>query len=44
VRHRIAFTTGTAKLHLRELYTPPATMNQLYFDGGVLVLVVEGID
>ncbi|HET8667625.1 MAG TPA: hypothetical protein VFM10_06570 [Terriglobales bacterium] len=41
--NRVTFTIGTTKLHPSELYTPPATMNQLYFDGGVLVLVVEGI-
>jgi hypothetical protein len=41
--NRVTFTIGTTELRPRELYTPPATMNQLYFDRGVLVLVVEGI-
>jgi hypothetical protein len=41
--NRVTFTIGTTELHPPELYTPPATMNQLYFDRGVLVLVVEGI-
>ncbi len=41
--NRVIFSIGTTKLHPPELYTPPATMNQLYFDRGVLVLVVEGI-
>ena len=41
--NRVTFTVGTTELHPRELYTPPATMHQLYFDRGVLVLVVEGI-
>jgi hypothetical protein len=41
--NRVTFTIGTMEFHPRELYTPPATMNQLYFDRGVLVLVVEGI-
>lgn len=41
--NEVTFTIGTTRLHPRELYTPPATMNQLYFDRGVLVLVVEGI-
>jgi hypothetical protein len=41
--NKVTFTIGTTQLHPRELYTPPATMNQLYFDQGVLVFVVEGI-
>ena len=41
--NRVTFTIGTTELHPRELYTPPATMNQLYFDRGILVLVVEGV-
>ena len=41
--NRVTFTIGATELHPRELYTPPATMNQLYFDRGLLVLVVEGI-
>ena len=39
----VTFTVGSARLRPRDLYTPPATMNQLYFDQGVLVLLVEGI-
>jgi hypothetical protein len=39
----VTFTVGTLKMRPRLLYTPPATMNQLYFDRGVLVLVVEGV-
>jgi hypothetical protein len=39
----VTFTIGHTKVRPRELYTPPATMNQLYFDRGVLVLMVEGI-
>ena len=41
--NRVTFTIGPTELHPTELYTPPATMNQFYFDRGVLVLVVEGI-
>lgn len=41
--NQVTFTIGATQLHPRELYTPPATMHQLYFDRGILVLVVEGI-
>jgi hypothetical protein len=40
--NRVTFRIGTTELRPRELYTPPATMNQLYFDRGVLVVLVEG--
>jgi hypothetical protein len=39
----VTFTVGTLKMRPRLLYTPPATMNQLYFDRGILVLFVEGV-
>jgi len=41
--NRVTFTIGPTELQPPELYTPPATMNQFYFERGVLVLVVEGI-
>jgi hypothetical protein len=39
----VTFTVGARKMRPRVLYTPPATMNQLYFDRDILVLVVEGV-
>ncbi|HEY7681665.1 MAG TPA: hypothetical protein VH879_03385 [Gemmatimonadales bacterium] len=41
--NKVTFTVGALKMRPRQLYTPPATMNQLYFDNDVLVLLVEGI-
>lgn len=38
----VTFTFGPLTIRPRALYTPPATMNQLYFDNDVLVLFVEG--
>ena len=42
-RNAVTFTVGGRTMRPRLLYTPPATMNQLYFDHDILVLVVEGI-
>jgi hypothetical protein len=38
----VTFTIGARKMRPRLLYTPPATMNQLYFERDILRLVVEG--
>jgi hypothetical protein len=40
--NKVTFTVGARKMRPRRLYTPPATMNQLYFEKDVLVLLVEG--
>ena len=41
--NRVTFRIGGTELRPPDLYTPPSTLNQLYFDRDVLVLVVEGI-
>ena len=38
----VEFIVGTSTMHPPLLYTPPATMNQLYFEDDVLVMIVEG--
>ncbi len=39
----VTFIVGADTMRPRRFYTPPATMNQLYFEDDVLVMVVEGI-
>ena len=39
----VVFMVGTDTMRAPELYTPPATMNQLYFEDDILVMIVEGI-
>ena len=39
----VAFHVGAATLHPPVLYTPPATMHQLYFERDTLVMVVAGV-
>ena len=39
----VVFIVGTDTMRPPELYTPPGTMNQLYFEDGILVMIVEGI-
>jgi hypothetical protein len=41
--NKVTFVIGQTQMRPPRLYTPPATMNQLYFRNDVLVLVVEGI-
>lgn len=41
--NEVTFRIGSATLRPRVLYTPPATMHQLYFDKDTLVLVVTGV-
>jgi hypothetical protein len=41
--NNVDFIVGTDTIHPRELYNPPATMNQLYFENNILVMIVEGI-
>jgi hypothetical protein len=41
--NNVDFIVGTDTLHPAELYNPPATMNQLYFENDILVIIVEGI-
>jgi hypothetical protein len=42
-KNKVTFVIGQTQMRPPTLYTPPATMNQLYFDHDILVLVVEGI-
>lgn len=39
----VTFRVGSGTLRPRLLYTPPATMHQLYFDKDTLVMVVAGV-
>ena len=39
----VTFRVGSTALSPRVLYTPPATMHQLYFDRDTLVMVVAGV-
>jgi hypothetical protein len=41
--NNVEFFVGTDTIHPAELYNPPATMNQLYFQNDILVMIVEGI-
>jgi hypothetical protein len=41
--NNVEFIVGTDTIHPADLYTPPATMNQLYFQNDILVMIVEGI-
>ena len=40
--NQVTFRIGEVPIRPRVLYTPPQTMNQLYFQNDTLVLVVEG--
>lgn len=40
--NKVTFRIGNVTMRPRVLYTPPQTMNQLYFQNDTLVLVVEG--
>lgn len=40
--NHVTFHIGGVKMRPGELYNPVATMNQLYFQGGTLVLLVYG--
>ena len=39
----VTFHVGSATMRPRVLYTPPATMHQLYFEKDTLVMVVAGV-
>ena len=39
----VTFRVGSGTLRPRLLYTPPATMHQLYFEKDTLVMVVSGV-
>lgn len=41
--NQVTFRVGSVIMRPRVLYTPPATMHQLYFDKDTLVLVVAGV-
>ncbi|HSL69923.1 MAG TPA: hypothetical protein VK864_06750 [Longimicrobiales bacterium] len=41
--NQVTFRIGSVTLRPRVLYTPPATMHQLYFHKDTLVLVVAGV-
>jgi hypothetical protein len=41
--NNVEFIAGNDTIHPAELYNPPATMNQLYFENDILVMIVEGI-
>jgi hypothetical protein len=41
--NEVTFRVGSATIRPRQLYTPPGTMHQLYFQMDTLVLVVAGV-
>lgn len=41
--NQVTFRAGSVTMRPRVLYTPPATMQQLYFHKDTLVLVVAGV-